>query len=1456
MSCWISRRPVVGKRTKLAATRLLGEGAITLLVPQMPTNYANIVRRTLNNLSGQSPPSTCSSEDEDQTVVHVVAPAVQWHNNGLHLPEQEHPVQHEDDQVRRICVWGDTEKTCDFRRRYEYACGKSSALQGKTFEIRRVQQRDGEVRFDVQVASSHAETILERLKRYACRWGWRCRFHREYELRTTLRQNSNPQNNKARTVSQPTNNQIQPGAQAMTPWYVKALTCNVDGLAGKRDLLREFAEEVRPSIMALQETRVVPEMWSLRVNGYHCFQAMARGTQVASERGVALLLQKRFNGQAVGNSSPWHLFVRVFGGCLPQPILVGSAYIPHGHDRQMVKDMIGERIGKLRSKYPHDPVIIMGDWNMKGAAVQKLASTWLGTWRVLENPRCTRHNGKQAIDHIVVSSAFQHPWTDVSARSLFGWDISDHYPVMARLGARGAVTSSSASDDSTVSTGRSRPRLRIPEKFEKGESVVHSNYWEVLREMVDGDVEDVTAQAHDITAQFEETCHMVGKANGLAPTKSKQTRRSQFFTRSTQKALRQRRERCAMMNTYLESTANPNPERRKELIEAYQIAKKKAQRKVRTERRRKWHRTVQRACRLLRTRPKAFWKWASRTAGWRLKDGARGLQPMRDSVTNLLATDIPSISTVWFDHFQQLLEQVNDGHIDPSKWTQGPPREHIKAVDEDINFVEFQRAVKALKRGKAPGHDGVPPDFLKLCALDWESNMATTLFELVRWVWRNETIPEQWHESEVVVIPKKGDLTLTTNYRGIALMPSVLKLLLTILTHRLYTPLEEAGFFVRAQCGFRSLEEAPLQFATVWETCQRRQLKGESTYLCFIDLKKAYDMVPHDAMFAKLEHAGVRGKMLRFLKGLYANSSMRVRIGEVNSNQHTNPIHLKRGLRQGCPLSPLLFNIFINDLTAGMQEDGAEVPSGQGCKNKVLPSRIPATLFADDIALLACTASQYQNLLTRTREWVTSNKMEVGLPKCGQMLVAGNEDAPNQQLSTFKLGNDEVPTVDRYSYLGIQITPDLDRERILELRFEKARATVEVLTPFLRCGRLPLRVRAMVLKAIVLPRLLYGAEIYGMCRKLTDKMQTFLNKALRAMVGLSTGAKVPNVALWRETGVPPICALAAARRARAFRKSKGVKTWISELSNKPYQCRGWTWVTGTERWLKRYFIPWAQKCNLDAFVDAAGWDGISPKVFASAVKQSIWAREEHQGNPCKSTRRYLAFDFSEHNLTLAKVPCGTNLNIGMTHIVKLRLNGIWWAKRLALTGMLPERFATECPCCGTSTPETVAHALLYCPRWTVLREQLLREMIFEAEDIVQERQPQCDPLHSVDTTKDDWIVALLLGGKVQEKKLSGWIGKHEQIVEEGIDEAEPDGLEEDADVSDSHSSQGSVSLDLNSSFSEAGNQVNMPFTPRCGAHRVALFMQVMMPLRAAIVKPLQRGRSFLPQSTSSQGPDG
>jgi hypothetical protein len=186
----------------------------------------------------------------------------------------------------------------------------------------------------------------------------------------------------------------------------------------------------------------------------------------------------------------------------------------------------------------------------------------------------------------------------------------------------------------------------------------------------------------------------------------------------------------------------------------------------------------------------------------------------------------------------------------------------------------------------------------------------------------------------------------------------------------------------RWQGGFLPGEECRLQVESIFDIAGRRQALWLPTYAGFIDIRKAYDTIPHELLFSKPEANGITGHMLSFLKALYVDNSVQVKNGEAPGIL-SDSIPIERGLRQGCPAFPILFNIFINDMYDGVEGLGCEVPDCVDMLDSRLPLRVPGQLFADDTVGLAPSLDNLHAMFAYFSQWAEDHYMGFGVKTRG-----------------------------------------------------------------------------------------------------------------------------------------------------------------------------------------------------------------------------------------------------------------------------------------------------------------------------------------------------------------------------------------------------------------------------------------------------------------------------------------
>jgi exonuclease III len=1325
------------------------------------------------------------------------------------------------------------------------ACNQPLASCGVQ-KIDRVLQPIGSIRFDLFCKTQRSAFVLRRLQAFSERWGWHCRYHRPFLERHPPGPAAPPlaPARAARRLASQRELALVADPRPVTPITkpLRVSTLNIHGAKKKTVDLHHLLRSQKLDAIALQETLLRPTDFGISIPNYQCFSAL--GHTAAARRGVSVLIRSEFRGEPVGPAHSNWLFVRVSGQAIATPTIIGSVYLPHGAASRPTQTQLAADLLRLTTEFPSTPLLLMGDFNLDIEQLQHLSNEWPGAYQIARNEGdlpTVRRTGGRSIDHICLLACDDTAEALPLSRVLQDWDISDHYPVVNKLPSMQCRPTAAPQ----IARRTQPKRIRVPEPEER-ETICRSNRWSSLAEDAEEadaelDRDQALVKLNAQAAGLREACHSIAKEMDLHNS-PRQSGPSVVPTK-LRDSINRRRKAWRTVLTLLKDPEAHDAEL-DEAEDRHSRCRKQTRLLITKFRRKLWHKRVAKAHANLIHNPKLFWKWASYTARWNLKSAVGGVQPIMNSAGELVVT-LPEILAAWRSHFKHLASDITGNSGDPSKWqaiAADDAHTPLNHVDDDIVKADIWRCVAKMKAHSAPGNDGIPSDFYRACLEDklamedWVAacaqvvgepppappcHMTQAILEVIRLSWDYSLIPDDWTDSVVVSIPKKGDLSDTGNYRGISLMCTALKILCVLVSERINLSGESLHRFSPCQAGFRSREECVTHAACFIEIVQRRRCMGLTTFALFVDLKKAYDMVPHEALFAKLRRFGLRGKCYQFVVELYRRSTIRVRVGHGPSASFTDAFDLERGLRQGCPLSCVLFNIFINDMFDDMPMPGTLVPSGRRNAQPTVPLRCPGLLFADDLVGLSSDPAESVLLCAHITAWCDANEMEVGIHKCGLMEFEGYlEDGTFMEsvLPTdgtavpLLLCRQPVPIVETYSYLGIEITKSLSYQDLIRPRLESGRKTVHSLSAFLSCPFIPMSSRWLIVQVVVLPRLLYGAEIYGMNRELTDAMQQHLNYALRCVLGIPRWKHMSSYLLWQEMRMKPICAIAAGRRARAYSKSLGLKTWVTHLVNQPLRIRKWTWVSGTTRWIGRF-------CKQHSPLPAPEWDAWwnwEPAKCREKVEEAMMIREfgirdadGYRARP--ETREYKRANYTRTSLIRARVPFSPAFVTGLTWISRFRTKTVATAARMLGWGRLTPYWNTRCPCCSAGQLEDEAHILLECSRWHPHRQKYLRPMLRQIGLLSAEQGA---------FTRNDRL-ALLLGGSPQARPLPEWLPPRTDPYESDKD-SEDDSSSELSSSDSSRSSDHSVVVGL---------RLEDTPVPENGSFQVAAFLTLVMRLR-------------------------
>ena len=220
---------------------------------------------------------------------------------------------------------------------------------------------------------------------------------------------------------------------------------------------------------------------------------------------------------------------------------------------------------------------------------------------------------------------------------------------------------------------------------------------------------------------------------------------------------------------------------------------------------------------------------------------------------------------------------------------------------------ELTDAIRSLTNGKAVGPDGVSVELFKII-LNGDPALRQRLLDIVVRIRNGGEVPQQWKNAIIMVLHKKKDRTECGNYRGISLVAHAGKILLKIIARRLSEYCERVGILPEEQSGFRPNRSTTDMMFVIRRLQELARKKRIPLHVCFIDLTKAHDSVDRTFLSTVLARYGVPQNMISVIRQFHDGMRACVRLDDrVCSGWFA----VEQGLRRGCALAPLLFNILF-----------------------------------------------------------------------------------------------------------------------------------------------------------------------------------------------------------------------------------------------------------------------------------------------------------------------------------------------------------------------------------------------------------------------------------------------------------------------------------------------------------------------------------------------------------------
>ena len=322
-------------------------------------------------------------------------------------------------------------------------------------------------------------------------------------------------------------------------------------------------------------------------------------------------------------------------------------------------------------------------------------------------------------------------------------------------------------------------------------------------------------------------------------------------------------------------------------------------------------------------------------------------------------------------------------------------------IMSDITFSlnGIQQALCNLQVNKASGPDRIPPYILKNCA----EEISPVLKVIFTKSFTTGILPKDWLTANICPVHKKGRCDDASNYRPISLTSICSKVLEHIIYHNIMNHLNNNNILKENQHGFRANHSCVTQLLTLTEDISYALDHRKQVDVILLDFAKAFDTVPHQRLLTKLHFYGIQNDTYNWIKAWLSNRTQQILLDGITSSS----VAVTSGVPQGTVLGPLMFLLYINDITTNIKS--------------------PLRIFADDCLLYRVINSPEDTIilqqdLDQISHWVKIWQLRLNVTKCA-LIRCSRSLTPI--VHHYTLNNSFLKETDQHHYLGIMLNKTL-----------------------------------------------------------------------------------------------------------------------------------------------------------------------------------------------------------------------------------------------------------------------------------------------------------------------------------------------------------------------------------------------------------------------------------------------
>lgn len=445
----------------------------------------------------------------------------------------------------------------------------------------------------------------------------------------------------------------------------------------------------------------------------------------------------------------------------------------------------------------------------------------------------------------------------------------------------------------------------------------------------------------------------------------------------------------------------------------------------------------------IKTNPKIIYSYAKRNCKTRGKIG-----PLLDKMGKL-NSDAEKIAELLQDQYCQVFSDPTtktDPYLNPCD------EDSPKLKDIDFSEEDIVNAINLIPSNAAAGPDKFPAIILKEC----KKQLAKPLYLIWRLSLDTGQVPSVYLKQTIIPVFKKGSKSNPENYRPVSLTSHLIKVFERVLRSKIVEFIESNKFLSPEQHGFRSGKSCLTQLLNHFELILEILASGANADVLYLDFAKAFDKVDHKLLLEKIKSIGITGKVYDWIKSFLSDRKQYVMVNGKKSRGE----EVMSGVPQGTVLGPILFIVYINDITKVIKHSYIKIFADDSKVIKAIESMSDRDLLEIDLKSVI--------------KWAGNNKMELNKLKF-QLLQHGRK---TELKLPYKIDeNTNVEKSTEVKDLGVFMSENLSFDKhIMKMTNDAKKHSSWILR--LVKSREP-EVVLLLFKTYVRPRLEYASPLWS-----------------------------------------------------------------------------------------------------------------------------------------------------------------------------------------------------------------------------------------------------------------------------------------------------------------------------------------------------------------------------------------